>query len=215
MEAAFPIPASSDPSQARTRFPPAMKRWSSDASSNGDENPRSPSDCQLDRSHSATQQPVSDPARKIHYASALITHIRSALYYIANNSEDKEFEELLHQMLYNIIRSEYDEKALTFAFNRMKRLFEDSKRTRYDVMLMNDIALIQQCRNNWRGANARYFSNVDAWQHSNEILADIQDVLVEVATRWNLVIIPKDMPFNISSMPNLVHTMVPETPLDQ
>jgi hypothetical protein len=50
---------------------------------------------------------------------------------------------------------------------------------------------------------------------SNEILADLQDVLVEVAVRWNLIIIPKDMPFNINQIPNLgLAQSESHTPLD-
>lgn len=155
-----------------------------------------------------------DPARKIHYASALITHIRSALYYMANNAENRTFTEILHVMIYNILKSEYDLKALQFAFNRMKQLYEDEPRVKYDALLMSDIALIQSCRNNWRKANHDYFENVDAWMSSNEILADVQDVLVEVAIRWNLVIIPKEMPFNISQIPNLGMANMQQSPLD-
>jgi hypothetical protein len=159
-----------------------------------------------------------DPARKIHYASALITHIRAALFYIANTTDQKEFSDILHGLMYNILRSEYDVSKIQWAFNRIDALFVDKPRTRYDLMLVNDIALIQQCRNNWKTANSRYFNSPDAWETSNDILADVQDVLVEVATRWNLVIIPRDMPFNISQIPNL--TFAPSentgtTPLDE
>lgn len=158
-----------------------------------------------------------DPARKIHYASALITHIRSALFYVANSVDEREFSDILKAMLFNILKAEWDFKATQFAYRRIEKLFEDSPRTRYDALLLSDIALIQQCRNNWRAANRVYFENPDAWQQSNELLADIQDVLVEVATRWNLVIIPKDMPFNISQMPNIMipGQQPPVTPLDQ
>lgn len=155
-----------------------------------------------------------DPARKIHYTSALITHIRSALFYVANNAIDREFDDLLHSMVYNILKSEYDMKAIKIALERLERAFVDKPKTKYDVLLMNDIALIQQCRNNWKSANQRYFSNPDSWQFSNDMLADIQDVLIEIAIRWNLVIIPKDMPFNISSLPNLTFAQGPVTPLD-
>lgn len=157
-----------------------------------------------------------DPARKIHYVSALITHIRSALFYMANIAEDRTFTEILHVMLYNILKSEFDLKALQYAFNRMKKLYEDEPKVIYDAQLMSDIALVQSCRNNWRKANHDYFENVDAWMSSNEILADVQDVLVEVAIRWNLVIIPKDMPFNINQIPNLGMAQMEHqhTPLD-
>lgn len=158
-----------------------------------------------------------DPARKIHYASSLITHIRAALFYIANSSNQKEFSDILHSLMYNILKSEYDASKIQWAFNRIDALFVDKPRTRYDLMLVNDIALIQQCRNNWKTANSRYFNSPDAWETSNDILADVQDVLVEVATRWNLVIIPKDMPFNISQIPNLTFTQdkLDSTPLDE
>jgi hypothetical protein len=155
-----------------------------------------------------------DPARKIHYASALITHIRSALFYVANSNELREFDDVLRAMIYSIIKSEYDPESIKYAYNRMKKLYEDKPRTWYDALLMSDIALIQQCRTNWKVANRTYFENNDAWMTSNEILADVQDALVEVATRWNLVIIPKDMPFNISQMPNLMIPQNPQTPLE-
>jgi hypothetical protein len=158
-----------------------------------------------------------DPARKIHYASALITHIRAALFYISNSSDQREFSDMVHSLVYNILRSEFDVSKMQWALNRIEALFVDKPRTRYDVMLMNDVALIQQCRNNWKTANSRYFNSPDAWETSNDILADVQDVLVEVATRWNLVIIPKDMPFNISQIPNLTFAKEgsESTPLDE
>jgi hypothetical protein len=158
-----------------------------------------------------------DPARKIHYASALITHIRSALFYVANSVDEREFTDVMKALLYNILVAEYDYRKIQFAFNRVEKLFEDKPRTRYDAQLLSDMELIQQCRGNWRVANRAYFENTDAWMQSNEMLADIQDILVEIATRWNLVIIPKDMPFNISQMPNIMipgHTP-PVTPLDE
>lgn len=158
-----------------------------------------------------------EPARKIHYASSLITHIRSALIYIINSTDQREFSDMLHVMIYSIIKSEFDLTNAQHIVNRIEALFQDKPRTRYDVMLMNDIALVQQCRNNWRGANKVYFENTDAWQKSNEMLADISDILVEVAVRWNLIIIPKDLPFNISQIPNIGFT--PEhqqtSPLDE
>lgn len=156
-----------------------------------------------------------EPARKIHYASALITHIRSALFYIANTTDIREFSDVMHVLMYNILKSEFDYDATVYAYERIEGLYHNKPKTRYDALLLSDIALVQQCRGNWRRANSLYFSNVDSWQYSNDMLADIMDTLVEVATRWNLVIIPKEMSFNISQMPNLTIPREPSSPLDE
>ena len=49
-----------------------------------------------------------DPARKIHYTSALVTHIRAALVYIGRNSYDTSFDEAVHHMIFNILKAEWD-----------------------------------------------------------------------------------------------------------
>ena len=156
-----------------------------------------------------------EPARKIHYTSELISHIRSALVQMKNTQSEREFNDVAKELVLNIIKSKWDITRAQFVLNRMRALFEDEKRTKYDIQLYNDMALLQQCRNHWKLANKSYFSNPDAWQFSNEILADVHDILLEIALRWNLIIIPKEATFNINQMPNITHQIGYATPLDE
>ena len=156
-----------------------------------------------------------EPARKIHYTSELISHIRSALVQMKNTQEDREFDEVIKQLILNIIKAKWDITKAKFLLQRIRELFVDERRTVYDAQLMNDMYLIQQCRNSWKVANRAYFENSDAWQLSNDILADVHDILLEVALRWNLIIIPKEASFNINMMPNITHPVGYSTPLDE
>lgn len=165
-----------------------------------------------------------EPAKKIHYTSALISQIRSALliyirYWKADTIDDRMWA-LLHSMMQYISDdSEFGKVELCFKsledqFRKLEterihakegNATYDEKSTldksKYDTFdLMRDYYEVMKCRKNWQRANNVYFENQNAWQQSNSMLADIFDCLTDIANKRDLIIIPKNSVFSISEL---------------
>jgi hypothetical protein len=59
-----------------------------------------------------------------------------------------------------------------------------------------------KARKNWQQANKTYFTNQNAWEISNAMLADIFDSLVDIANKRDLIVIPKNTYFSIDELNN-------------
>jgi len=160
-----------------------------------------------------------DPAKKIHLTSSLISEIRSGMKIIIRYWKLESTETLLWNCLRSMLVSDIsDPREYHQAVQAIQRL-----RERFDPLMgvdrngkktltpanenaaylsFRDYYDVQACRLRWREANAIYFADNDAWQHSNERLADIHDVLFDIARRNGMVIMPKTGSFNIDEYCN-------------
>jgi hypothetical protein len=159
-----------------------------------------------------------EPARKIHYVSMLISEIRTGLKIIIRHWKLETVDSMLWDVIRAMILSETSDegdyrKALV-TISRLKAKFdpEISKDKNIKVkpmekeiaayMTLKDYYTVMGCRKRWHTANQTYFTNNDAWLHSNAMLSDIMDVLVDVATKHQMVIIPKNATFSIDEFNN-------------
>lgn len=160
-----------------------------------------------------------DPAKKIHYTSSLISEIRSALKIIIRYWKLETVDKLLWDVIRTMISSDIQDgleyqKAMA-AYQQLKRKFDpiiskdrggtNPMTKEHEVMAymtLNDYYTIQSCRKRWQVANRIYFENNDAWQYSNAMLADIHDVLIDIANKHGMVIIPKNSFFSIDEFNN-------------
>lgn len=165
-----------------------------------------------------------EPAKKIHYTSALISVIRSALliyirYWKADTIDDKMWA-LIHSMMQyaagdkDLVEVELRYKNLEDQFRKLEQdrvhvkegnaTYEEKstlERSKYDTNdLLRDYYEIMKCRKNWQRANNVYFENANAWQQSNSMLADIFDCLMDIANKRGLITIPQNAVFSISEL---------------
>lgn len=165
-----------------------------------------------------------EPAKKIHYTSALISVIRSALliyirYWKADTIDDKMWA-LIHSMMQyaagdkDLGEVELRYKNLEDQFRKLEQdrvhvkegnvTYEEKstlERSKYDTDdLLRDYYEIMKCRKNWQRANNVYFENANAWQQSNSMLADIFDCLMDIANKRGLITIPQNAVFSISEL---------------
>jgi hypothetical protein len=159
-----------------------------------------------------------DPAKKIHYTSSLISEIKSALKIIIRHWKLESTDKLLWDCIKTMILSdisdglEYQKALATIqelhrkfdpAISRDKNGHAISKEAEVKAyMTLQDYYTVVSCRNRWQMANNIYFTNNDSWQYSNAMLADIHDVLIDIANKHNMIIIPKNSFFSIDEFNN-------------
>ena len=64
--------------------------------------------------------------------------------------------------------------------------------------LLTDYNLILECRERWKIANDTYMTNNNAWSKTNKMLADIHDVLARIELRYDLIVVPKNINWDIN-----------------
>lgn len=159
-----------------------------------------------------------EPARKIHYVSMLISEIRTGLKIIIRHwkleTVDSMLWDVIRAMILSETSNEADYRRAIAMIARLKGKFDPAiskdknigvkpKETEIAAyMTLKDYYTILDCRKRWKEANTIYFANNDAWLHSNSMLADIMDVLVDTATKHHMVIIPKNAAFSIEEFNN-------------
>jgi hypothetical protein len=164
-----------------------------------------------------------EPSKKIHFTSGLIGEIRSALLiyirYWKSDSVDTKMWDLLHSMLQykatgnpKLIERQYDAIRVQFVALEKHRIHNAEHNPSYDSSLweseyetfdlLRDYYEVMKARKNWQQANKTYFTNQNAWEISNAMLADIFDSLVDIANKRDLIVIPKNTYFSIDELNN-------------
>jgi len=160
-----------------------------------------------------------DPAKKIHYTSSLISEVTSALKteirYWRLESTNTLLWRVLTAML--VSRTNGGEKEHNLALRAIEQLrikfdpvvSKDKNKhpvtqesTNAALMTLADYHILLDCRKRWQEANKIYFTNNEAWLFSNAMLADIHDVVIDIANKHGMVIIPKNSFFSTSEMNN-------------
>ena len=160
-----------------------------------------------------------DPAKKIHYTSALISEIRSALKLIIRywriESLDKMMWDLVRAMVVVETNDSVEYQKAMLAIQRMYDRFNGTipvmdknghrvtpEAEAMALITLNNYYTVLSCRKRWQESNRIYFTNPDAWQYSNAMLADIHDVLIDIANHHKMIIIPKNTFFSIDEINN-------------
>jgi hypothetical protein len=142
-----------------------------------------------------------------------MAEIDSAMMLIKEKSPNDDIVNQIDELIFEVLRLSIDEETEE-GMERIQKIYskfinytQDTPRARYDIMLMRDFALLERIRRNWKRANNDYFASEQAWGISNDRLSDIQRELIMIANRWDLRIVPKEEPFNIMQMPNIINPM--------
>lgn len=160
-----------------------------------------------------------DPAKKIHYTSSLISEVTSALkteirYWKLESTNILLWRVLTSMLIAKTNGGEREYQQARLAIENLKKAFDpvlstdknghamtpETERAAY--MTLEDFHTLLDCRKRWQEANRIYFNNPDAWLYSNAMLADIHDVVIDIANKHGFVIIPKNSFFSISEMNN-------------
>jgi hypothetical protein len=118
--------------------------------------------------------------------------------------------EILVKMLEEDLKAEDHENAIR---NRISYLIEfinkentialESKSKYFpseSLTLLVDYNKVVECRERWKVASKKYMDNKDAWEISNAMVADINDVLTQIELDYNLIIMPKNYSYDINDM---------------
>lgn len=68
------------------------------------------------------------------------------------------------------------------------------------LVLLTDYNKVVDCRERWKVASKKYMDNKDAWEISNAMVADINDVLTQIELDYNLIIMPKNYSYDINDL---------------
>lgn len=156
---------------------------------------------------------TSEPAAKIHYTSSLISEIRSALKIYIRYWKCASADTLLWELISSMILAEANPDEyprVIITVEKLRKHFaeevppatgeNDADKAGFDTL--RDYYDVESCRRRWQDANRIYFANPDAWLHSNAMLADIHDCLIDIANKRDLIIIPKNTFFSIDELNN-------------
>lgn len=72
--------------------------------------------------------------------------------------------------------------------------------TTESLELLADYNTLLQCRARWKVASDTYMQNNNAWAISNKMLADMNDVMTDIEMRYDLIIKPKNLGYNVTDM---------------
>lgn len=68
------------------------------------------------------------------------------------------------------------------------------------LVLLVDYNRVIECRQRWKIASKTYMDNATAWEISNSMIADINDILTQIELDYNLIIMPKNYSYDINDM---------------
>jgi hypothetical protein len=68
------------------------------------------------------------------------------------------------------------------------------------LVLLVDYNRVLECRQRWKIASKTYMDNASAWEISNSMIADINDILTQIELDYNLIIMPKNYSYDINDM---------------
>jgi hypothetical protein len=163
-----------------------------------------------------------DAAKKLDYLSALLGEVGSALKILMRywkiETNDKLIWDVMRAMVISEIKQD-DENGTNYKqalqiIQKLKAKYDLSlstdknghKITKESVaaglILMRDWYELIGCRHRWKIANKIYFSNQEAWGTSKDMASDIFFVLVDIANKNNMIIIPKNTFFSIDEINN-------------
>lgn len=68
------------------------------------------------------------------------------------------------------------------------------------LVLLVDYNKVVECRERWKIASKTYMDNNTAWEISNSMIADINDILTQIELDYNLIIMPKNYSYDVNDL---------------
>jgi hypothetical protein len=154
-----------------------------------------------------------DPANKISLTSSRISKLIGVLDHKCKRMIEpglrgtlyKTLEMMLEDMSHDttdIRRKQMIEDLYNHFFHLSAEVVDKKKAAlpHESLQLFQDYNIVLSCRKRWQRASDVYMQNHNAWSISNKILADINDALTIIEIRYNLMIKPKNLGYNVTEM---------------
>ena len=154
-----------------------------------------------------------DPANKISLTSSRISKLLGILKYKCKTDMQMGLRgELYNSIMLILIEMkkgkkdaeiiELIERTYTHFYHLNVQAMEKKMKflTAESLELLADYNALLQCRERWKLANDTYMQNKDAWSVSNKMLADMNDIMTDIEMRYDLIIKPKNVGYNISDI---------------
>jgi hypothetical protein len=148
-----------------------------------------------------------DPANKISLTSSRISFVLAAMKMKCRERIPKGLYETLYDTLRKMINEMlYDDNnaSVLLILKELERIINENSTTMatYGTIeameCLSDYNDILSCRERWKAANDIYMKDHEAWSMSNKMLADIHDVLTRIEIRHNLIVVPKNVSWDIN-----------------
>ena len=153
------------------------------------------------------------PENKISLTSSRISKLLGILKYKCKNEMQQGLRGELYKSVMEILlamRTDRKNTDLQYCIEQLYNHFyhlnvqaietKQKMLTEESLELLCDYNVMLQCRERWKVANDTYTKNNKAWSVSNKMLADMNDVMTDIEMRYDLVIKPKNMGYNITDI---------------
>lgn len=149
-----------------------------------------------------------EPANKISLTSSRISIVLAAMQEKCREKMPKGLFEILNLTLIQMLQGMKEDDMYAMVTDRIEELqktlieymnsHQSNKAYLKDALqVLTDFNQVVQCRDRWKMASRDYMSSAEAWARSNEMLADIHDVLSRIEIAYGLIAIPKNVSFDI------------------
>lgn len=154
-----------------------------------------------------------DPANKLSLTSSRISMIRGVISEKCERFVLPGMFDLLYNAIIEMIsdmKTDNPDSNLAQTLDALEKKLvsamqeQTEKKSGYmvdeSIELIRDYNSVLECRKRWVIANKTYMANHESWGMSNQMLADINDVLTKIELKYNLIIVPKNYSFDINSV---------------
>lgn len=144
-----------------------------------------------------------DPAQTLSFSSSLINTSRA---YLIQKLEERVpdsvmipslMNTILHITLNNWKGNSIDPAAFKTLDDRIDQIFKDTSMARYGMAAYRDILFCDSLQPRWKTANNTYIQTHSSWIQSNAQLAEINQQLMEIIVRHDMMTFPKGDVFNM------------------
>jgi len=148
-----------------------------------------------------------DPANKISLTSSRISFDMAAMKMKCRNKVPSGLYETLYDTLLKMIAAMMYEDGnanVALLLRELEQVVNENSPTpsQFNTIeameCLSDYNAVLDCRERWKSANDFYMKDHEAWSMSNKMLADIHDVLTRVEIRHDLIVVPKNVTWDIS-----------------
>jgi hypothetical protein len=155
-----------------------------------------------------------DPAIKLALTNSRISVLLGIMKHKCHDWVMPGISTMIHEILVKMLEEDlFAENHETAIRNRIAYLIDfinkentealESKQKYFpseSLVLLVDYNRVLECRQRWKIASKTYMDNASAWEISNSMIADINDILTQIELDYNLIIMPKNYSYDINDM---------------
>lgn len=153
------------------------------------------------------------PENKISLTSSRISKLLGILKYKCKTEMQMGLRGELYKSIMEILNSMKTDPKNTDIRNSVETLYthfyhinaqaiekKQKMLTQESLELLADYNTLLQCRARWKVASDTYMQNNKAWSISNKMLADMNDAMTDIEMRYDLIIKPKNIGYNVTDI---------------